>query len=739
MNSSLKSVLEYEKKVTDLEEKLHIPGHTPSTIKQVIWLSDDPADVWPLIASLTNEPESVIVDALLKRKARCLPLILNYSKSFKIELFFDKTPKNKKFRLLEDHGIDREAIISVASEGVVRLGSDEEPPFVLDNSVRLLNFLMELLIDEPDDMCQSLKSIHAEGPFERIQGMKIIVHPESKLDFIDVAWLTVSNVGNSDIKKNAAALIQKTNAHVIIPLIILNGENTPQTRNETVATKHLINCIKDLEQSLKVFSDRIVYPPLLLNRTWFKQKAKERSYEDDFLGLIWTTTRISGLNTAINHRLKTMTDFVIEKPTSILGMMHKIGNLKILNSFPDIELHYPDLNEFSKLREQGIKKYPGVSTPIAEPEKAPEKISPEKILEAPTKPRSAVFIENTVQFLNELTSTDLCKAKHKDFKQFAEKLGQKGSSWSDEKLNTLVTNIDDLLNQVWQSLDDIDITLKSTLHDLKGRLAPIDEQSIPFAPEYVDKVKFFWGDFFQLSLKKMKLKSPTSEIKEICSSSTKKFLNLISRTPPDEKEFKKNLKDKWPAFVKNTVKHINNVLEDTSQIWELKVKDVLMKLEDFRKENLPNETKISPQIPMKLTRKPTIAETLNVQIKKPGFIKMFMSQSEKENWRKDTILKISQEVKKIMKQYEVDILKWITSLENSTNLHISGIQKAGTDSLKALEKSKTQTEKMSGETKTLRRDIDKIKSNIVAVSEKINHYNVLKKNWIDIKEKYSYN
>jgi len=164
-----------------------------------------------------------------------------------------------------------------------------------------------------------------------------------------------------------------------------------------------------------------------------------------------------------------------------------------------------------------------------------------------------------------------------------------------------------------------------------------------------------------------------------------------------------------------------------------------MKLEEFRKKNLPNETSISPQIPMKSTRKPTLVDTLNVQIKKPGFIKMFMSQSEKENWRKDTILEISQEVKKIMKQYEVDILKWITSLENSTNLHISGIQKAGTDSLKALEKSKTQTEKMSGETKTLRRDIDRIKRNIITVSEKINHYNILKKNWTDIKEKYSYN
>jgi len=140
-----------------------------------------------------------------------------------------------------------------------------------------------------------------------------------------------------------------------------------------------------------------------------------------------------------------------------------------------------------------------------------------------------------------------------------------------------------------------------------------------------------------------------------------------------------------------------------------------------------------------MTRKPTIAETLNVQIKKPGFIKMFMSQSDKKKWHKDTILKITQEVKKIMKQYEVDILKWIKSLENNTNLHISGIQKAGMDSLKALEKNKTQTEKMSGETKILRRDIDTIKRNIVTVSEKINHYNVLKKNWIDIKEKYSYN
>jgi len=142
---------------------------------------------------------------------------------------------------------------------------------------------------------------------------------------------------------------------------------------------------------------------------------------------------------------------------------------------------------------------------------------------------------------------------------------------------------------------------------------------------------------------------------------------------------------------------------------------------------------------MKLIPKPTLADTLNVQIKKPGLIKMFMSQSEKEKLHKDTILKISQDVQKIMKKYEFDITKWLKSLENNINFHFSEMEKAGKDSLTAMAENKTQNKKMSGETKILRRDFDTIKRNIDALTEKINHYNVMKNNWIDIKNKYQKN
>jgi len=587
MNSSLKSILEYEKKVTDLERIIHIPDYAPKDGEQVIWLSDDPANLWPIIASLADKPGSIVIDSLLKRKARCIPLILNYSKSFKIEISLDKQSENKKFKVLENHNIGSDAIISVTTKGVVRLGSLEKPPFVIDSSAVFFNLLMTLLIDEPDDMCQSIKSIRAEGPFKRIQGMKIIVHNECKQDFVDVAWLTVSGEENPDIKKRAEALINKTNAHIIIPLIIINGENASKTSNETDKKKNLMNCVEDLQQSLKIFSNRVVYPPLILNRTWYKQKTEERSYEDGCFCLLWNSTRISGLNTAIDRRLKAMTDFVMEKPTSVFGMMHQMVYLKLLKSFPDIELHYPDMNEFFKLREQGVEKFAGVSIPVSELEKALEEVSPEKILKTPTKPDAEVFIEHTVEFLNELTSMDFCKTKHKYFAQFSEKLVREGISWNDEKLNSVITNIDDLLNQVWHSLENIDVTLKSTMNDMKGQLALIGEQNSPFTPEYVDKAKFFWGEFFQLLFKNMELKNPDNEIRVICTSSTKNFLNLISHTPLDKKDFKKNLKERWLAFVKNTVKQINNVLDDTSQIWELKVKDELMKLEEFRKENHP--------------------------------------------------------------------------------------------------------------------------------------------------------
>ena len=92
-----------------------------------------------------------------------------------------------------------------------------------------------------------------------------------------------------------------------------------------------------------------------------------------------------------------------------------------------------------------------------------------------------------------------------------------------------------------------------------------------------------------------------------------------------------------------------------------------------------------------------------------------------------------------MKQYEFDITKWLKSLENNFNLHFSEMEKAGKDSLTAMEKNNTQNQKVSGETKVLRRDFDTIKRNIATISEKINHYNGMKNKWIDIKNKYQKN
>ena len=112
--------------------------------------------------------------------------------------------------------------------------------------------------------------------------------------------------------------------------------------------------------------------------------------------------------------------------------------------------------------------------------------------------------------------------------------------------------------------------------------------------------------------------------------------------------------------------------------------------------------------------------------KMPGALKKFGIMPY-QSFPEDTIMQISKEVNKIIKHYEIDIKKWIKSLENGINSHISQIQKVGTDSLKALENNKAQKVKASSEAKMVKRDIDKIKQNIDTLAEKITLYKVMEK------------
>ncbi|MFC1485640.1 hypothetical protein ACFL55_01270 [Candidatus Latescibacterota bacterium] len=735
MNSLPQSSLEYEKSITDFEERFHISRDALGNEKQLTWLPHDPADVWPLIASLADKPESVIGDIVLKQKARSLPVIISYSESVMMELFFNDLPKGETFKALEGFGISKDAIVSAASEGVIRLEPDKNQPFTLENSLQCLNLLMKLLIDEPDDLCQSLKSIHAEGPFKHIQGMKIIVRHGLEGEVSDVAWLTVSGMKDSDVKK-AVSLISKSHTRVIVPLVFFNKDNETPDKNGTAGQQYIANGISKIAQSLEVFSDKIIYPPLPLHRTWYMRGVKERSYDVDCLALIWKTTQISGLNATIDRRSKTITDFVSQKPTSVLGMLRQLARLKVMQTFPDFTAYFPDGKEFKAFLQQALDQNLVLYPPVEE-EKGGKEITPEFIPEAPPKIRKDIFVEHAEGFLNELMAMDFYKVKQEKFTRYAEELNRERASWSSEKRETFIAGIDGLLDQVWDNLDTLDTTLKSALHDQEARLHLLEDSADSLIPEYIDKALFFWGEFVQLSLKKIQLKPPADEINEICTDSTKKFLTSLSHTPPDEGAFRKYMDSRWPVVVKSIRVQINDLLDDTSQIWELKINEGLMKLEEFRKKNLRQEPKISTQITLKVMSKPVLENALNVKIKKQGLIKMFVSQSEKEEWKKETVGKISKYVKKIMKQYESDILKWLKSLEKNIHEYFLEIDKMGKDALRVLDEKKAQAGKTSKEAELLQREIDTIEQNIDTLLKKKKSYHVMKQKWIGIKEKQS--
>ena len=732
MNSSQIFTTESEKLLADLEKKLNYSDNSASKTGCILWLCEKLSDLPPLLAALSDEPKALNSIPETKEIFLQYPLFLRYSESFNVDLYINDLSKFQTNGFFERLDIDSSATINDVSGGVIRISSGNESPFHLSNANETINFLIKLLADDPGNISQLLTAIHLEGPFALIKDLEITIcsnYSETASNNPDIIWMALSQGNISGIYSLPFKINEISNIPAIIPIIVLDMESLSNFENEATAAGFLKTCCENFEKNTNALSNGTVFPTFLLNSTWYIDGFNKTSFEEDVFNLLWKTTGIAGFNASIKRRLGSLTDFVLQKPSSVIGLLRQKTNLEILNNLPDSSLNYPEFSEFKNLCQKGIEKYSAEVIRISEQKKSLEDTAL-SITASPAVIVSEIIIENTHNFLNEISQEDFCRDRHKDFEELAKLVKQEGLNWERGQFENFITDIDEKLSQIGNSLNEIDENLQSEIKNLKGLLDSLTVNTIRYTPEEIENLTFFWKGFIPLTFKKIKDIKPDDEIKKVCERTKTEFIENISLTPGYYDEFNKAIKKYWPGSAKKII----DQFEQSALIWELKINDELTGIEEFREKNFPLESKIPSSIKINISPKPILKQSLNFQIKKPGFLDIFVSQQDKEQWHSDTIHKISNYVSETVRDYLKDVAAWILTVQNGLNKQFAEIEKIGNNSLLNISEKQLRNKKTSEEAVIVKRDIDTLEKNINKLNDNIKKYKALTEKWKEIEE-----
>jgi hypothetical protein len=714
--------------IADLEHKLYLKEKPLNENRKVLWVGDNLPDLLPLFATLSKDSKSLVFDSSLNVINRHIPLFIRYSDSFIIDLYIDDSSKEQTLILINFLKTKNPDILNNISPRV-NLGSGNILQFTSNNAIEAINLFIKLIIETSDDICNFVTSIHMEGPFENIKNIELIINSNLNLGIADIVWITLSHDFVSDFKMNIVDKDHLTNNSVIILLMILNGNFFPQYENETKAVDFLRESIQCFENNMRNYSNGVIFPPLILSRTWYLEEIDDINYNDDCFSLLWKTTDIACLNASINNRLNLLVDFVLKKPNNLIGLLQQKANLEKLKSFPNININYPNNDDFINLCQKGIEKYSVEYTRTLESkddllqkvEISSTESSFEKVFN--------VFIVYANVFIEELAENDFYKEDHDEFIELLNILKLDAFKCDSDHYNIFVNKVDNLLNKIRNRIENIDNILHNEIHNLKTRQDSLSIPTLKYTPEEKDNLIFFWNDFINIIHKHIKSIMPYDDFRKFCDLKKMEFLKKLSSTPIVYDELIKKINKYWRIYAQKIIEYF----EDSTLIWKLKIDSEFAKIEEFREQNFPQEIKIPVSINIDMSLKPVIKQVLKFQITKPSIINMLMSQKAKDKWYASTMNDISKYVDDIVKQYLKDLFNWISVVEKIIDNRFGEIKKMGEDSLRNINADQDLYNKLIKETSLLKNNIETLEINLIKHNDVVKSLNISMNKWVEIK------
>ena len=368
MGSLLTSLPEIEQTVSEIEKKINVktkkrPAAVPVRVE---WKCIDPADVWPLLCSISEDRITYLSDDLKFQQARPVPVTMSYSDSCKLFIKFEKTQKKQRFRALEYLDIDSTSVIKKAESGSLVLGGDQQAPWKLDDKRLALRTLQELFLDVPDDLSRTIESVHFEAPYDRLRGLDISVNPPDLSQQTDIVWLVLPprklKVGEAGA---LMSLLHNTTGITIIPLLGLPWNVLHDEREEYSDPLLIESHLQAIDTGFKETYDGELFPalPLYLN-AFIADQTERGNYEPKCLDFIWQANHAFGHRKFLERidiarRYDNVVEAMMKPPGSILELLQFRSHLRLLKTFKPPTAVVPGENDFLKLQKEGMQEYSG--------------------------------------------------------------------------------------------------------------------------------------------------------------------------------------------------------------------------------------------------------------------------------------------------------------------------------------------------------------------------------------------
>ncbi|MBN1290534.1 MAG: dynamin family protein [Candidatus Latescibacteria bacterium] len=417
---------ELEQKISDIEQSMSgYAAKTEVSVSspvQVVWKCIDPTDVWSLLASVTDDRITYLSDDLKFREARPVAVTMGYADTCKLSITFNKPVAKHKFRALDDLAIDHRSIRDMVESGSLILGSNQQKPWKLENTRLALRKLQDVLLNSPNDLCQSIESIRFEAPCKRLENLEININAGEINEYTDVIWLVVPpRQLTHEEAGELVSILHNDSGIVIIPILGLPW-NVLHDHGEDYSDPDLIE--RHLEVIDSGFGDTYsgeLFPALPLYRNAFITDKTERgNFEPKCLDLIWNTTHTSGYNRLLHRinitgRYENLLETLMKPPQNVLNLLRYHAHLKHLRSLPAFNVETADKEAFLKLRDEGMREY-------SEQAKNLGKRTVKNWLPTATFNRFRPSCEIIGNFCNKASKVDFLKNAKDEFLQMAKEI-----------------------------------------------------------------------------------------------------------------------------------------------------------------------------------------------------------------------------------------------------------------------------------------------------------------------------
>ena len=658
MDDFMTAVQDIELALSELEQRLDLPS-SPEAVDErirVAWHCFDPAGLSILLGSIVPLQSvcfPVTADSCFN--SQLPPVMLSWAESPKLSIKIQSPVNVQLTPALKNSGISTKALSKAAAAGFIKTGANIPAPWNIADTDILLNILFDTInaVWLPD-----ISSITFSAPLERLRHLEIQAGSNSNDTSADVQWVVLPSHELTGDEKSRIQEWLSASDTVVFPFIDVSRLLNDAAVADKGFQHNFQTLIRQYEKTFSVAGAEGIFPFIPIGIIAGVTTNAISRYMLDSLNLAWETVLPAGsgsseIKHAIDSRSQAVIDSALASPTSICGLLRQKKILSDIKALPEFQVVHPAIEPFNVMQKKGIAVFSDAA------EMAVEQLTAEK---------TALHHQRVGMLQKFLNSLQTVIVPDTDAAQIVT------SIINDPALDRLIDDDDgiaglgDKIERVFDTaittLEKEDVSCRKELKKSVPEPDTVIADRVRQESEAAEQHEYIWGTLIRLDLNKMKLKIPSQEMQQLLAVARNDFLDYLNLTPADEKEFSRCLTTKWPGVAKKYSKKMHRLMDDTCQLWEISVNQELDKIEEYRQEHLPRSPKFPVDIVLKKGEKPSIADVLDVKLRKPALTAKLFNNQEKGLWRSESVLTIQKAADSRLTDFEASIEAWFDAVSH---------------------------------------------------------------------------